>query len=203
MDLRASVRKHVATRVSPTILGLILALGGAGLLLFGWGRYQWLAVVGVLYGLVGIATVLVERRDPRRFDIRSLWYLVVTILALLFVSVIAGLIWRRASYEPIAPDLVVSSLKVGIERFLKTVPVGFFVLVGYSADSSERIYVTPPMVVVLSFVTLMELLAGYQGFGWPLLPVLMIVAWLALVLVAGLPLYVLGITWRAAEVSQA
>lgn len=199
MDLRGRVRAQVGTRFTPTTLGLILGLVGAGLLMFGRDRYQRLAAVGVLYVLIGIATVLIEVNGPTEFDIRSLWYLLLGLLGLLFVYVIGDLLWARAQYEPIGPELLTGSLRVGIDRYLMIAPVGFFVLLGFAVGSSERLYATPPIVVILSLVTILELLSGYQGFGWPALQLLLIAVWLALVVVFGVPLYVLGVSWRAAR----
>lgn len=199
MDLRGRVRAHAGTRFTPTTLGLFLALVGAGLLIFGRVRYQRLAAVGLLYVLIGIATALIEVKGPKQFDIRSLWYVVFGVLGLLLIYVMGELIWTRAQYQPVGPELLTGSLRVGIERYLKIAPVGFFMLLGFAVSSRERLYATPPILVILTFVTLVELLGGYQGFGWPVLQLLLIAVWLGLVVVSGVPLYVLGVSWRAAR----
>lgn len=190
--------RDTATRQSPPHVALgVLAFGlllGAGAVLF-----DRLAPVSVLYVVLGSGLVVTTRRTPGWVTGPRAVGLVAAGVGASFAYLLGDVLLARLTYNELTVGLVADGVVVSMRRWLSTLAVGGLFLLGVASRPRERELASLAVVSSLVVVFWLEVLGRYAGVFWPVLPLFRFVALLVGVVLAGGPLYLVGVAVRPLE----
>lgn len=176
----------------PWKLSVAILLVGVLLIGVGFDEFGRITKVGILYTALGVGLLLNIRSPSDRLHLRNSAIIIGVGLCIAFMYLLFEMLVAQLAYKALTVELVKNTGIFAFHRWLDLLLVGGLFLLGTAHDERNRQILTAGIVTILVFLFWLEILDSYAAAFWPVSDLLLYIGLIIGVLIAGLPLYIVG-----------